>query len=452
MKSRKGILFITLLMLLVVVTGCGKEYMNLQGRVVDKKTGEKIAGAQVKIAGKRVRTNQDGYFQVRELPVSELVDQRARTLKTSASGYKNFQEVLALKEGNQRVKIELARKYMKLSGRVIDRFKGSPMAGIKVEVGNRIVETDANGYFSLAQIPRLAEEKIVKVAAPAYKTYAQPVKINSQTKDLTIKLASRQETKFFFSSNQRGSQDIYLSDIYGAELERLTDSKAAEWAPEWSKTREELLYLSNQGGSPNLYLMRADGSAQRQLTSTNALKEDPIWLDRERIIYSSQRDGDYDLYIMEVDGSRWERLTDNNYYDGEAAYSAKHNAIAYIAESTGTKKLHLMKLDSGVKIVLNKSGGRDRSPRWSSNENKIIFANLQNGNSTLNEININGSALTEIAQVDEEIRDYALWDQDGRLILYATQSQDIKLLTPSGLIRDVLVRPEVKTTGPNWKE
>lgn len=451
---KKRALIVIALLMLLVVTGCGKKYMNLRGQVIDQQTGESLSNIEVKVGSKTVTTNDKGYFQIKEIPVVDDVAKKERMIKIEAPGYKDYSQALALKEGDKSIKLELERAYMSLSGQVIDRFENSPLSGVKVEVGKRIVETDANGYFTLEKIPVLAEEKIVKVAAPAYRTYAEVIKIKAGSRDLTIKLEGRQETKFFFSSDQRGSQDIYRTDIYGEQLKRLTDNQADEWSPDWSASRGEVLFLSNQNGHPNIYSMKEDGSQVKQLTYTNTDKEDPVWLDENRILYTSNRDGDYDLYITNVDGSYLRRLTDNNYYDGQAVYSAQQNAIAYIAATTGTQKLHLMDLGTETKLLLSKSAGVDRSPNWSAKGDKILFANFHAGQSTINQINYNGSGLKELFAVDEEIVDYALWDLKSRLILYVSQneSKNIKLLTPNGVQREVLIKENTNQADPAWQE
>ena len=440
--------------MLLVVTGCGKKYMNLRGQVIDHQTGESLANIEVQVGSKTVTTNDKGYFQIKEIPVVDDVAKKERMIKVDAAGYKDYSQAIALKEGDKSVKVELERAYMSLSGQVIDRFENSPLSGVKVEVGNRIVETDANGYFALEDIPVLAEEKIVKVAAPAYRTYAEVIEIKAGSKDLTIKLEGRQETKFFFSSDQRGAKDIYRTDIYGEQLKRLTANQADDWAPDWSASRGKVLFLSKRNGHTNIYSMNEDGSQVQQLTQTTTEKENPVWLDEDRILYASNRDGDYDLYITDVDGSYLQRLTDNNHYDGQAAYSDQQNAIAYIAATTGHKKLHLMDLETETKLLLSKSAGVDRTPRWSATGDKILFANFHAGQSTVNQINYNGSGLKELFAVDEEIVDYALWDLKSRLLLYVSQneSKNIKLLTPNGAQREVLVKEDINEADPAWQE
>ncbi|MBM7557537.1 carboxypeptidase regulatory-like domain-containing protein [Halanaerobacter jeridensis] len=447
-------ILIVLLLLILVVTGCGQKTMTLRGQVVDHKTGQSIAGVKVEVANQTVKTNQQGYFVLKEIPVVDNVAKKKRMINISAPGYKDYQQTVALREGDQSLTIELERKYMNLSGQVLDRFSGHPLAGIQVELGNQMVETDANGYFALQKIPVLSKEKMLKVSAPAYRTYAQEIALQAGTKDLTIKLEGRQETKFFFSSDQRGSRDIYITDIYGQRLQRLTTQQSDEWAPDWSAARKEVLFLSDRDGSTNIYTMAADGGEQKQLTSTATAKENPVWLDENRILYASNRDGDYDLYITTVDGSYLRRLTDNDYYDGQAVYSAKQNAVAYIAATTGEKKLHLLNLDTGAKVLLHKSAGEDRAPSWSAAGDKIVFVNYQAGRSALKQINYNGSGLKALIALEEEISDYALGDLKNQMGLYVSQqqSQNIKLLTTKGVTREILVNPQINVSDPAWKK
>ncbi|AGB42232.1 periplasmic component of the Tol biopolymer transport system [Halobacteroides halobius DSM 5150] len=349
-------------------------------------------------------------------------------------------------------------EYMNLRGQVTDRFTGQALAGVQVEVGNRLVETNAHGYFIVKNIPVVddlsVKDRMLKVSAPGYRVYAQPLTLQAGDKKVKIGLESRRETKFFFVSDQSDSKSIYLTDIYGNQVTKLTDDKGDDWAPDWSANKRKVVFLSNRAGNSNIYTMDAGGSNLKQITYTTTNKQTPIWVGDNSILFASNRDGDYDLYLTNLAGSFLRRLTDNNHYDGQAAYSAKRAQIAYISATTGKRQLHLMKITGDRKLLLNKGLGVDQHPTWSYKEDKILFTTSSTGKTVIKQINPNGSGLQSLFKTRERIYDYALWDTKERLILYVTDgedSKDLKLYTSNNQ-RDVLVAEDINYLNPEWKE
>ncbi|WP_172431804.1 DUF5050 domain-containing protein [Orenia metallireducens] len=451
-----------LLVVSIAVIGCQNDkFMNLRGNVTDKFTGEPLAGITVELGNKVVKTNDKGYFIFNSIPVIDNLDKKDSVISLGGKDYLSKTKQLLLEEGDKSISIKLERSYMNLSGQVIDRFKGEALAGVTVELGNQMVETDANGYFRIERIPVIdnpsIEDRLVKVSSPGYRVCTKVITLEGRDKIFNEKLAleNKREAKFFFVSDKGKSKSIYMTDIYGKNVVRLTDDKGDDWAPNWSADGEELLFLSNRDGDTNIYVMDIDGSNLRQITFTTTDKESPVWLDKNTILFASNRDGDFDIYKSDLTGSYLKRLTDNNYYDSQLAYSPKYHSIAYISATTGEKKLHVMQEDGGSKILLNNGFGTDSAPAWSGDEEEIIFNNYSSGKSILYQIAPNGSSLKKIMKVNRRIYSYAFWDRDEQLILYVsdgTEGKEINLFTKQEKNRKVMFAPKVNYSDPEWQD
>ena len=70
-----------------------------------------------------------------------------------------------------------------------------------------------------------------------------------------------------FASNRSGANQIYVMDIDGGNITRLTNTDCSSTFPDWSPDGNYLVYNSNCSGNHDLYVMNADGSNPRQLTS-----------------------------------------------------------------------------------------------------------------------------------------------------------------------------------------
>jgi hypothetical protein len=104
--------------------------------------------------------------------------------------------------------------------------------------------------------------------------------------------------------------DVYVVEIAGSGLMRLTDNPARDGLIDWSPDGTKILFWSERdSGKTNIYVMNADGSNQKQLTN-GKFDDSANWSpDGKRIVFVSGNDRQ--LYVMNVDGSERARLTEN---------------------------------------------------------------------------------------------------------------------------------------------
>jgi len=182
--------------------GVGK--ISLGGTVTDKKTGKPIGGASVNVTGgvsSSTTTSAGGGFSVGGVELNMQL-----RVTVSAAGYQgHFKEVKVTSE-NPQVGIALEPKCASgdagasnldegcapaaLSGTVVDKDTGQPIAGASVEVGGQTLVTSASGGF---KAEGLALEEVVTVSASAkgYATLARPVKLGEPETAISLALSPR---------------------------------------------------------------------------------------------------------------------------------------------------------------------------------------------------------------------------------------------------------------------
>jgi len=96
----KRVLFVSLLLLLALIAGCGQRIVTVEGKVSDSQTGDPITGAVVKIGDREVKTGAEGEYKI-EIPVGSY------TLKARASGYSSYTSQIDIKKGVQEVEINI---------------------------------------------------------------------------------------------------------------------------------------------------------------------------------------------------------------------------------------------------------------------------------------------------------------------------------------------------------
>ena len=68
-----------------------------------------------------------------------------------------------------------------------------------------------------------------------------------------------------FMSNRAGNWEIYVMNVDGSGVKRLTNNSSIDGLPAWSPNGRSIAFVSDQGGAWGLWVMNADGSGRRKL-------------------------------------------------------------------------------------------------------------------------------------------------------------------------------------------
>ena len=148
--------------------------------------------------------------------------------------------------------------------------------------------------------------------------------------------------KLVFESRRHGAAEIYVVNVNGGGLRRLTHNEADDTHPAWSPDGGEILFDSNRDGTWNLYTIRPDGAGEQRLTNpgdakTSAFARHPSWSpDGLSIAFDSDRDGNEEVYRMQRDGSGLRRLTRSPGRDGHPSWTRGDCAVVFGSDRSGT--------------------------------------------------------------------------------------------------------------------
>ena len=208
-------------------------------------------------------------------------------------------------------------------------------------------------------------------------------------------------------------------------------------------TQAQITFISHRDGNPEIYVMDADGDNQRRLTNHPDRDYSPSWSpDGKRIVFMSNRDGHvhvmhgwptYEIYVMDADGGNPQNLTNDRNDDRSPSWSPDSKRIAFVSDRDGFRKdfvityeIYVMDADGGNPQNLTNDRNNDRSPSWSPESKRIVFASERDGHfegevGITSEIYVmdadggNQQRLTENRQNDW----YPVWSPDGKWIAFA---------------------------------
>jgi len=108
--------------------------------------------------------------------------------------------------------------------------------------------------------------------------------------------------------------EVYVINVDGTGLTRLTFNAEEERAPNWSPDGSRIVYMCRIGGGAALFEicdMKADGSDRRQLTNNTVLDATPSFSpDGQQIVFQRPVAGRLQLWLMNADGAGQTQLTD----------------------------------------------------------------------------------------------------------------------------------------------
>ncbi len=252
-----------------------------------------------------------------------------------------------------------------------------------------------------------------------------------------------------FSSNRDGNEEIYLMNSDGAQLIRLTNDPARDWAPAWSPNGSRIVFTSDRDGDNELYIMNADGTNPIQLThnerfdccgdwspdgtkivfhgqspqgdqdifvidiaSTNLVNltnfpgddMNPRWSpDGTEIVFDARRDGQAELYKMDAGGSNVRRLTTHFSAQRGASWSPDGRYLMYYSnqvdatsDQQGDENLFIMDRDGSNQVAVIDTDANEMWPAWSNNGEWILFTAYRDGNAEIYIANRDGTSVWQL--------------------------------------------------------
>lgn len=190
--------------------------------------------------------------------------------------------------------------------------------------------------------------------------------------------------------------ELYIMDIHGGNLQRLTNTESGEDHPAWSPDGSKIIFDADydNDGFYEIYTIHPDGSNLQRLTHNAANDQFADWSpDGSQIAFSSDRNGNWDLFVMDSNGENQRQLTETSDWELFPAWSPDGSQIAFNGLVPGSRNtdVAIVDLASGSIQLLTTANGFDENPVWSSDGKQIAFQTNRDGNFEIYLMNADGS-------------------------------------------------------------
>ncbi len=259
------------------------------------------------------------------------------------------------------------------------------------------------------------------------------VKAVEEVESETVIPADDDETYLIaFDSNHLGTFDLFVCDLSGQRMVRLTESEdddySASWSPDGTKILFSRYYIDKYLYS--IYILELASGNLTRINDPEGNYSSATWSpDGNRIACAADPTGNYEfeLWLMDPDGSNLTQLTELGLYSSAPDWSPDGNKIAFsVGKSFGKSEIYVVDSSGNNLIQLTSSGGFNHYPAWSPDGSKIAFVSDnhdENGYYEIYLMDADGSNKTRLTESDNNSQ-HPGWSPDGSKIIYSEEFQN----------------------------
>jgi Tol biopolymer transport system component len=179
-----------------------------------------------------------------------------------------------------------------------------------------------------------------------------------------------------FASERDGNLELYMQNVDGSGLRRLTTNPASDITPVWSPDGKQVAFVSDRDHpEKEIYLLNVADLSVTRLTNNQEQENNPAWSpDGKRIVYVAVgQDKVSQIYVMNADGSNPQRLTEAAVGAFFPAWSPNGKRIAYSAWDNHSLAIYVMNADGSQPVRLTEGFDINYAAAWSPDSSQLLY-------------------------------------------------------------------------------
>lgn len=228
----------------------------------------------------------------------------------------------------------------------------------------------------------------------------------------------------FVRATSGSGGDIYLCDLHGAALRRLTFDDSGVRGLAWTPDSRDLVYAARRvGGHSQLWRVPAYGGSPRMLAIAGSNANYPAVAAAGRRLAYADNPSVSTLWRGTLNSAppQSQELIRSTGRESWPAYSPDGTKIAYISDQTGAEEIWVSNADGeDEKAVTHFNGARVGRPRWSPDGRTLLFSYAGNEGQGLYTIPASGGAKPRLLTSGAT---NGSWSRDGKRIYFDSRGQ-----------------------------
>ncbi len=259
-------------------------------------------------------------------------------------------------------------------------------------------------------------------------------------------------TRITFATRTRaGEKHIYVMDVDGAGLRKITDNKGINVLPSFG-AGGGIYYTSYKRGNPDLYLWK--GGKETLVSSKPGQNSGASYCRGKLALTLSQGGSNADIYLIHpTTGKIQKRLTDHWGIDTSPSWSPDCKKIAFVSDRSGTPQIYVMNADGSDQRRLTFQGRYNTTPDWSPKGNEIAFCGRDERNQfDIFTVDLEGQ-ITRLTQ-NQGSNEEPSYSPDGNYIVFISSrggaGSRIYIMTADGQSQNMITRQGGGFSTPSW--
>lgn len=148
-------------------------------------------------------------------------------------------------------------------------------------------------------------------------------------------------SRMLMSIANAGTTNIYEMDLRSRQMRRLTNTaNVIDTSPSYSPDGRSITFNSDRGGSQQLYVMDANGGNIQRISSGSGEYNTPVWSPRgDLIAFTKHYGGQFYIGVMHPDGSG-ERLLTQSWLDEGPSWAPNGRVIVFTRDTGNRSRLY----------------------------------------------------------------------------------------------------------------
>lgn len=254
----------------------------------------------------------------------------------------------------------------------------------------------------------------------------------------------------FASRTKDGQKHIYVVDVDGANLSRVTNNESINILPTWGGGG--IYYTSYVNGNPDLYVWK--GGQAKLVSNKPGQNSGAAYCGGKLAVTLSQGGSNADIYLIDPNtGAIQSRLTDSWAIDTSPTWSPDCSKIAFVSDRGGTPQIYVMGAGGGEAKRLTFNGDYNTSPDWSPKGDKIAFCGRDERNQfDIFTVDLDGG-IERLTQ-DQGSNEEPTWAPNGQYIAFVSSrggaGARIYIMTNDGERQTPITKSGGGFSTPSW--